>query len=177
MIDRSKKKKEKKEKKTYPLRNTLSNNSNGLDLGALHQLHGGGVDGPRGRKVDDSVNIWVLGHGLGGILVDGQKRLTGTPVHLAHELTPESVDNTGHGRSGAFADKIKVQHTLDGSGLHATITTNISIVCVIASISSWFWRFGLLDEASCLVVKESMRERREDPTRRAKPGNVVIGRL
>ena len=41
-------------------------------------------------------------------------------VHLADELTTESVDDTSHGRSRTLADEVKVEHALDSSGLHAT---------------------------------------------------------
>lgn len=63
-----------------PLWYTLSNDSNGLDLRVFHELHGGLVDGSRGGKVDDCVNITVLGDGLVCGLVDREESLGGTPV-------------------------------------------------------------------------------------------------
>lgn len=67
---------------TYSLRDTLSNDGNRLDLGVLHQFHGGLVHGTRGSEVDNGVNICVLGHGLADVLVDGQQGLAGSPVPL-----------------------------------------------------------------------------------------------
>jgi len=40
-------------------------------------------------------------------------------LHLADELTTESVDDTGDGRLLALADEVEVKHTLDGLGLHS----------------------------------------------------------
>lgn len=71
---------------SYPLRNTLCNDGNGFDLGALHQFHGGTVDGTRGGKVDDGVDVGVFGHGLGNVLVDGEKGLAGAPVPVSISL-------------------------------------------------------------------------------------------
>lgn len=106
--------------RTYTLGDTLGNDGNGADLGEVHQLHGGAVDGTGGSEVDDGVNVRVLGNGLLDVLVDGKKGLAGAPVHLADELTAEGVDDTSHGGGGTLADEIKVEHALHGSGLHAT---------------------------------------------------------
>lgn len=65
---------------THPLRHTLCDNGNGLDLGVLHELHGRRVDGPRRGKVDDRVDVRVLGDGLFRRLVDGEQSLAGAPV-------------------------------------------------------------------------------------------------
>ena len=141
-------------------------------MGAFHQLHGGAVDGTRGSKVDDGVNVWVLGHGLGDILVDGKEGLAGAPVHLANELATKGVDDTSHRGSGPLADEVKVQHTLDGSGLHTTVgqllTTVFRANCVIPS--------DLLYEASCLVVEEGVGERREHAAGGLETSDVVVGR-
>jgi len=102
------------------LRDTLSNNGNGADLGAVHQLHRGAVHGAGRGKVDDGVDVGVLGHGLLNILVDGQEGLAGAPVHLADELTAEGIDDTGHRGGGTLANEVKVEHALHSSGLHAT---------------------------------------------------------
>ena len=40
-------------------------------------------------------------------------------LHLADELTTESVDDTGDGRLLALADEVEVKHALDGLGLHS----------------------------------------------------------
>lgn len=62
----------------------------------------------------------MLGDGLGDVLVNGKEGLAGTPVHLADELATEGVDDTGDGGGAPLADEVKVQHTLDGLGLHTT---------------------------------------------------------
>ena len=113
----------------------------------------------------------MLGHGLGDILVDGEECLAGTPVHLADELATKGVDDTSHGGSGPLADEVKVQHTLDSSGLHTTETVvNHDIPCQLCGPSD------LLYEASCLVVEESVGERREHTAGRVETGDVVVGR-
>lgn len=66
--------------KTYSLGNTLGDDGDGLDLGVVHQLHGGAVDGTGGGEVHNGVNVRVLGHGLGHILVDRKESLASTPV-------------------------------------------------------------------------------------------------
>lgn len=63
----------------------------------------------------------MLGDGLADVLVDGQESLAGTPVHLADELTTESVDDTGYGRSGTLADEVEIEHALHSSWLHAAV--------------------------------------------------------
>lgn len=42
-------------------------------------------------------------------------------LHLADELTAESVDNTSDGGLLALADEVEVKHALDGLGLHAAV--------------------------------------------------------
>lgn len=169
--------------RTHPLGNTLGDNGNGLDLGAFHQLHGRGVDGAGRGEVDDGVNIGVLRHGLGNVLVDGEESLAGAPVpekisgdhqagvcnvHLADELATKSIDDTSNGRSGSLADEVEVEHALDGPGLHATALVRLNGGVVTTD---------LLDEASCLVVEEGVGERREDAAGRAETGDVIVGGL
>jgi len=101
------------------LRNTLGNDSNSLNLRVLKELQGGGVDGTRRSKVDNNVNIGVLGHGLLNLLVDGEESLLSTPVHLGNELTTERVDHTSNRGGLSLADEIKVKHALAGTGLEA----------------------------------------------------------
>lgn len=93
--------------KTYSLGDTLSNDGNGADLRALHELHGGAVDGTGRGEVDNGVNVRVLGHGLGDILVDGEKSLAGTPVPVIASVSQfrrwdlvcrTSCSRTGHRR-------------------------------------------------------------------------------
>jgi hypothetical protein len=65
---------------THSLGDTLGDDGNALDLRELEQLHCGLVYGARRGEVDDRVDIGVLGNGLVYVLVDGQKRLAGSPV-------------------------------------------------------------------------------------------------
>ena len=117
----------------------------------------------------------MLGEGLLSVLVDGEKGLAGTPVHLANELATEGVDDTGDGGSGALADEVKVEHALHGSGLHATIAGQF--FCSISLARFRASRADLLYEASCLVVEESVVCGRENTAGRGEAGNVVVGRL
>lgn len=55
---------------TYTLRDTFCDDSDGSDLGVLHQLHRGAVDTSRGGEVDDNINIGVLSNGLSRLLVN-----------------------------------------------------------------------------------------------------------
>ena len=57
---------------TYSLRDTFGNDGDGFDLGELHELEGGAVDGSGGCEVDDSVDIGVFSDCLVHGLVDGQ---------------------------------------------------------------------------------------------------------
>lgn len=54
-----------------------------------------------------------LGVALGGF--------AGLSLHLADELTTESVDDTGDRRLLALADEVEVKHALDGLGLHSAV--------------------------------------------------------
>jgi hypothetical protein len=121
------------------LRDTLSDDGNRLDLRELHELHCGLENGTGRSKVDDSVDVGVLCHGVGSGLVDREEGLSGAPVpedlsidcfdglavrfclHLADELTTESVDDTGDRRLLALADEVEIKHTLDGLGLHSAV--------------------------------------------------------
>jgi hypothetical protein len=138
--------------KTYSLRDTLSNDGNGLDLRVLHELHGALEDGTRRSKVDNSVNIVVLADGLLGALVDGEKSLAGAPVHLADELATKGVDDTGDRGNLSFADEVKVKHALDSLGLQT------------------------VDETSRLGVEQSVRRSRAQRSAGgSEAGDVVIG--
>ena len=66
----------------------------------------------------------MFGHSLSGVLVDGEESLAGAPVHLADELATEGVDDTSDGGGRTLADEVKVEHALDSSGLHATVTVS-----------------------------------------------------
>lgn len=137
---------------TYSFWDTFSNNGNGLDLRKLHKLHGGAIDGTGGRKVDHSVDIAVLGHGLLNVLVDWEQGLAGSPVHLAHELASECVDDTSNRGGFSLADEVEIQHALDGSWLET------------------------VNEASCLVVEKCvLGAGAQRSTWGSKSANVVVG--
>lgn len=70
--------------------------------------------------------------GLVDLLVDRQESLTGSPVHLADELTTKCVDDASNGWRFSLTDEVEVQHALDSSWLQT------------------------IDEASCLVVEEGV---------------------
>jgi len=136
----------------YSLWDTLSNDCNGPDLGIFHELHSGLVNTPGRGKVHDGINIRVLGHRLVYALVNGEESLAGSPVHLADELSTEGIDDARHGWCGALADKVEIQHALDGSWLQT------------------------VHEASCLVVEESMLSTRaQRPARGSKATDVIVG--
>ena len=97
------------------LRNTLSDESNGLDLLMLQALKSTRVDGSRAGKVDDDIDIRVLGHGLLQAGVDGEEGLLGTPVELLDVVATEGIDHGGDGRGLTTAGV--VEHALDGTGL------------------------------------------------------------
>ena len=103
--------------KAYPFRHTFGDDCNRPDLRVLHELHCGLVDGSRGGEVDDGVDVAVLGDGLLHRLVNGQESLAGAPVHLAHELAAEGVDDARDRGRLTLADKVKVEHALDRSWL------------------------------------------------------------
>jgi hypothetical protein len=138
---------------TYSLGDTLCNDGNRSDLRVLHQLHGGAVDTSRGSEVHHCVHVTVLLHRLAHTLVDGEQGLACAPVHLAHELTTESVDDTCHGWGLSLADEVEVQHALHGSWLES------------------------VDEASGLVVEEGVfSTRAQRATGRRETSDVVVGR-
>lgn len=142
------------EGQTYSFRYTLSNDSNGLDLGVLHQLHGGAVDTSGGSKVDDNVDILVLGHGLAYVLVDGEQCLAGSPVHLADELATESIDDTRHGGGLTLANEVEIQHALDGSGLHSVDEAS-GLVVEKSVFSTWAQRSaGSLETSNVVICRE-----------------------
>jgi hypothetical protein len=95
----------------------------------------------------------VLGHGLVYILVDWQQSFTGSPVHLADELTTEGVNDACNGGCLALADEVEIEHALDGS------------------------RLQTVDKASCLFVEESvLSTRAQRSARSCKAADVVVGR-
>jgi hypothetical protein len=66
--------------KSYPFRHAFGDDGNALDLGVLHQLHGGAVDGAGRGEVDDGVDLGVLLHGLLDRLVNRKESLRRSPV-------------------------------------------------------------------------------------------------
>lgn len=136
----------------YSLWDTLGDNGNRPNLGVLHELHGGLVHTARRSKVDNGIDVSVLGHGLVYALVDWEKGLAGSPVHLADELSTESVDDARNGGCGALADEVEIEHALDGSWLET------------------------VHEASRLVVEESvLSTRAQRPAGSSKAADVVVG--
>ena len=63
-----------------PLRNTLGDDGNRLDLRELHELHGRAVHAAGGCEVHNSVHIAVLGHCLFDALVDREQGFARPPV-------------------------------------------------------------------------------------------------
>jgi hypothetical protein len=117
------------------LRNTLSDDGNRPDLGLVHKLESRAVDGTGRGKVYDllmlarvldahygathGVNVGVLFARLVNLLVDGEKGLRRSPVHLGDELSSEGVDDSCYGRSLALADEVEIQHSLACLGLQS----------------------------------------------------------
>jgi hypothetical protein len=99
------------------LGHTLSNQGKSLDLGELEALKSARVHTTRAGKVDNNVDIGVLGDGLLERGVDGQEGLFGSPVELLDVVATEGVDHGSDGGSLATARVVKVQHALDGTGL------------------------------------------------------------
>lgn len=136
---------------TYSLWNTLSDDGNGSDLWVLHQLHGGLVDGSRGSKVDDGIDILVLLHCLFNGLVNWEEGLAGSPVHLGDELATEGVDDTGDGWGFTLADEVEIQHSLDSSWLE-TINEASGLVVEESLLTTWTQWPGWSSEAADVVV-------------------------
>jgi hypothetical protein len=104
-------------------------------------------------------------------------------LHLADELTTESVDDTGDRRLLALADEVEIKHTLDGLCLHSAVE-------VVSLAGCWFFKTKLelcmfsaslegnvLDETSCLGVEELVVGlRSESSAGRGKACDVVVGR-
>lgn len=136
----------------YSLWDTLGDNGNRPNLRVLHELHGGLVHTARRSKVDNGIDVRVLGHRLLYALVNWQKGLAGSPVHLADELSTKGIDDARNGRCGALADEVEIEHALHGSWLET------------------------VHEASCLVVEESMLcARAQRPAGSNEASDVVVG--
>jgi len=134
--------------KAYPFRNALGDDGDTLDLGELHELHGGAVDGAGRGEVDDGVDLGVLLHGLLDRLVNGKEGLGGSPVHFADKLAAKGVDDAGDGGGLALADEVEVEHALDSARLHAAVPIVRPNVEMPGRV--------ILDEASRLLVEESV---------------------
>ena len=136
----------------YSLWDTLSDDGNRPNLRVLHELHGGLVHTARRSKVDNGIDVRVLGHRLVYALVNWEQGLAGSPVHLADELTTESVDDARNGWCGALADEVEIEHALHGSWLET------------------------VHEASRLVVEESVLSTRAQwSAGSSKAADVVVG--
>ncbi len=99
------------------LRDTLSNQSERLDLGELEALKRARVHTTRAGEVDDNINIGVLGDSLLEGRVDREEGLLGSPVELLDVVSTEGVDHRGDGGGLATAGVVEVEHSLDGTGL------------------------------------------------------------
>lgn len=99
------------------LRDTLSDESNGLDLLVLQALQSTRVNGSRAGEVDDDVDVRVLRDGLLQAGVDGEESLLGTPVEFLDVVATEGVDHSSDGGGLTTAGVVEVQHTLDSTGL------------------------------------------------------------
>lgn len=102
---------------SVPLRNTLGNDTDGLDLREREDLEGRSVDGSGRCEVDNDVNVRVLLDGLTDGSVDGKESFLGTPVELLNVVATEGVDHSGDGRNLSTTREVKVEHALDGTGL------------------------------------------------------------
>lgn len=56
----------------YSFGDTLGDDGNRLDLGVLHQFHGGAVYTSGRGKVDNGIDVWMFGNGLPDGLIDGE---------------------------------------------------------------------------------------------------------
>lgn len=109
--------------------------------------------------------------------------MVGCFLHLADELTAESVDDTGDRRLLALADEVEVKHALDGLGLHSAVET-VSLVLVVLLVAKLELcsraaspEGNILDETSCLGVEELVVGlRSECSAGRGEAGDVVVGR-
>lgn len=135
----------------YSLWDTLGDNGNGPNLGVLHELHGGLVHTARRSKVDNGIDVRVLGHRLVYALVDWQESLAGSPVHLADELSTESVDDARNGGCGALADEVEIEHALDGSWLE-TVHEASRLVVEESVLSTRAQRSAGSNEAADVVI-------------------------
>lgn len=136
----------------YSLWDTLSDDGNRPNLRVLHELHGGLVHTARRSKVDNGIDVRVLGHRLVYALVNWEQSLAGPPVHLADELSTKGIDDARNGWCGALADEVEIEHALHSSWLEA------------------------VHEASGLVVEEGVLSTRAQRTAgSSEAADVVIG--
>ena len=99
------------------LGNTLGNQSDSLDLGEPQNVQGRGVNRSTGAKVDDDIGVLVLLNGLFDRGVDGQQGLLGSPVELLNVVSTKGVDHGGDRGGLSSTGKVKVEHSLDSTGL------------------------------------------------------------
>ena len=93
----------------------------------------------------------MLLHGLLNRLVDWEKSLAGSPVHLGDELAAESVNDTGDGWGFTLADEVEIQHSLDSSWLE-TIDKASSLVVEESLLTTWAQWPGWSSEAADVIV-------------------------
>lgn len=117
-----------------------------------------------------------LGVALGGF--------AGLSLHLADELTTESVDDTGDRGLLTLADEVEVKHALDGLGLHSAEENVRHALGLRLFRRSWSCACSQhrpmensLDETSCLGVEELVVGlRSECSAGRSEACDVVVGR-
>lgn len=138
---------------SVPLRNTLSNDTDGLDLREREDLEGRSVDGSRRSEVDNDVNVRVLLDSLTDGSVDGKESFLGTPVEFLNVVTTEGVNHSSDRRNLPTTREIKVEHTLNGTGLETK------------------------DERPGVLVERSEPRSRASDGLSVEPDNLVVGLL
>lgn len=111
-----------------PLRNTLGDQSDRLDLRELEGIEGAGVHTSGTGEVDEHVDLGVLSNGLLERSVDRKESLLGSPVELLDVVTTEWVDHGGDTGGVTSARVVEVQHALDGAGLQTIYEGSSGIV-------------------------------------------------
>jgi len=99
------------------LRHTLGDESEAFDLREAEDIQGRGVDRARGGKIDDTVDLGVLLHGVLDRSVDGKESLIGAPVEFLDVVAAEGIDHRRDGRILTAATVVEVEHALDSTRL------------------------------------------------------------
>ena len=99
------------------LRNTLSDKSDSLDLGVLKAFEGTRIHTTARSKIDNNIDIGMLGSCLLDTGVDGEKSLFGTPVEFLNVMTTKGVYHSSNGGCFTAARVIKIKHALNSTRL------------------------------------------------------------